>query len=313
MSGGVTATLNRLRDADFFINRQNLVNLFARQLRHGQLTLALGAGVSFAFGLPQWDALTATAAGKIGVPPQPGVRNEMLAQQMLTRLGNDRLAFASHVRTVLYDRYDITLHGLLTHPLLVAIGSICTGSGRGSIREIVTFNFDDLLEHYLLYYGFLAQSIDIFPAWESRADVRVYHPHGLLPNDFTKAIRHPIVYAQEDFDAVVGDAKSDLRRTVLNVFSRHTCLFLGLSGNDQNLTNILREVKQIHPSIRRGDLWWGFRFSDDENDPCRDLWARHGVFQITVPPSYGEVPMWLLETCQTAAMASIRELNYLRE
>lgn len=294
------ADLSRMRDPTFFALRENLTTYLAEQLLKGRLCLGLGAGVSMALTLPSWDDLTAAVAAEAGLPFTPGIQNEILAQQSLARLNGDRLRLGKIVRAALYNGYDSSLRGLVTHPLLVALGSLCIGSRRGSVRHIVTFNFDDLLEEYLRYYGFLAESVDRVPTWESRADVRVYHIHGLLPRDPSVPVRQPIVFTQADYDAVVGVATNDWRRTVLNVFASNTCVFIGLSGNDKNLTSLLSEVRKIHASSKRHDAYWGVRFSNSAEDPFLDLWKTHGVYQITVP-TYEDVPVWLLDICQEAA------------
>lgn len=292
--------LSRKRDPSFFEERSNVVSLLADQLLHGRLCLVLGAGVSCAIGLAGWAELTAHAATKASVDAPAGVPNEIIGQNILARCGNDRMKFAVLIREALYDKYDSSLRGLLTHPLLVAIGTLCMGSGRGNVRHALTFNYDDLLEQYLRYYGFILESVDLVPSWESRSDVRVYHPHGLLPSNLQTPIRNPIVFAQSDYDEVVGVASNAWRRAQLNLLASHSAIFIGLSGADQNLTSVLGEVKKIHASTARHDAFWGVRFSDRADDPFKEIWKTHGVYQLTVP-QYDDVPGWLLDICQEAA------------
>ncbi|HKY35313.1 MAG TPA: SIR2 family protein [Polyangiaceae bacterium] len=78
-----------------------------------------------------------------------------------------------------------------------------------------------------------------------------------------------------------------------------THLFVGLSGEDQNLKSMLKRVQDDH--ARQGEhLYWGVRFSADENDPLRNMWDMRGVFQHTVR-DYDDVPRLLLRVCQRAA------------
>jgi hypothetical protein len=46
-------------------------------------------------------------------------------------------------------------------------------------------------------------------------------------------------------------------------------------------------------------MFWGFRFSDNENDPRKSKWARRGVFQLTLG-GYEELPEWLRGIAQAA-------------
>ncbi|MHC4099055.1 MAG: SIR2 family protein [Planctomycetota bacterium] len=109
-----------------------------------------------------------------------------------------------------------------------------------------------------------------------------------------------IILAQNQYDKIVGNSKQAWRGIILDIFRSHTCLFIGLSGNDDNLTSILMETKNSHASKRQGDVFWGVRFSDNKNDPKQTTWNTRGVFQDAIA-SYQELPGWLLKVCQIAA------------
>ena len=169
-------------------------------------------------------------------------------------------------------------------------------SRRGS-ASIISFNFDNILELYLNYLGFDVTSVYSAPVWYNRADVKVYHPHGFLPYD---APPSHIIFAKRHYDNVVGDIYNIWKPKLLDILRCNTCIFIGLSGIDNNLTSILeKDVKDLHVSKTNRHLFWGVRFAD-KNDTRAFIWENRGVFQQKLD-NYDELPSWLFEISQLAA------------
>lgn len=274
-------------------------DFLARQLFFGRLTLVLGAGVSFGFGLPGWSELNERTASVTRCSVPIGLTGEEAADLILTKgFGGDELKFAEAVRTALYQGYDRSIDKLTSNRLLAAIGALTMASARGKVTTVVSFNFDDLLEKFLSYHGSVVNSISRMPSWKLVADVSVYHPHGHLPSDDNESLPGPIVFAQTHYDKRGGNV--EWRNLQVSEFSRTTCLFLGLSGKDNNLKSILTEVMPIHASRQHGDPFWGVRVSDAKDDPLRGSWEQRGICQYTLG-SYAELPDFLLDLCRRAA------------
>lgn len=274
-----------------------LTEFLAEQLRDGRLALVLGAGASFGFGLPGWHDLTILAANQCGCPVHPSKTDEQIADDVRRRCG-DAILFAETVRAALYQKHPFDFDVLMQSSLMRALGALAMPSARGHVSQIVSFNFDDLLETYLNFYGFAVEAVAVEPSWQSAADTVVFHQHGLLPVDTTKAVTK-ITFAQRDFDEIAVDVKNAWRRRVIPILTSHTCVFVGLSGNDSNLRQMLIEAHATHVSRRSNDRYWGVRFSDDVDDPNRDMWKENGITQITVA-TYDKVPERLLAICQRA-------------
>jgi hypothetical protein len=291
--------LTLLRDRDFYDDPSRLKDFLAEQLFNGRLALFLGAGVSTRFELPTWISLLERLAAQAGIALPDELGPEDAAEWLLTTcFGNDRLAFARAVHLALFQGCDASFASLRQSDLLAALGALVMTSSRGS-AGVVTFNFDDILETYLRLHGFDVASIASAPAWNSRTDVKVYHPHGLLPIGHPEAST-PVVFTRKDFDAIVGKNDVVWRQVLLGVSRSSTCLFIGLSGNDSNLTSLLDETNTSHPARLRGDIFWGVRFSANASDPRRMTWENRGVFQQVVA-SHDELPTWLFEIAQKAA------------
>ena len=285
-----------------------VIEFLSSQLLKGRLAVVLGAGASVGFGLPNWSRLTEELAAHVHCNLPPSLNDAQAGEYILNELGNDYMAFAEAVRHVLYKDFRISMESLARNPLLSAIGALTMTSMRGRVGPVVSFNFDDLLERYLFYHGWVAAAVSSVPSWDGRSDVVVLHPHGLLRSDLSRPVLNPIVYAQIDFDRIVGNAQNTWRRKLLNVFTSNTCLFIGLSGNDANLTNLLTECCENHVSRNSSDAFWGVRFSADHHDPMLSIWRARGVCQLTVE-EYSRVPSILFEICQGAAEVSQRLLT----
>jgi SIR2-like domain len=274
-------------------------DILASQLRAGRFALVIGAGVSTGFGLPDWDRLIEALAIRFGKIKSPDVSNEDFSEDLWRAAGRDDLVFASNVRECLYDKYSLRMDGLSDKPLLASISAMARPAKRGSVVHIISFNFDDLIEEYLSYYGILVQSIAELPAWDSNlAAVKILHPHGLLPIQRALPVT-PIIFTQYDYDRIVGDITQRWRSRLEMIMSSNTCLFLGLSGKDNNLMSIVARVGKFHVSKGRCDKFWGVRISCNENDIYRMKWEQRGICQYTLE-NYASLPAFLCEVCRRA-------------
>lgn len=271
----------------------------SQQLRSQRLVFVLGAGASFGFGLPSWEQLVYDLAKAAGVVVKKSWSAEKCADRVYATAGSDEIKFAELVRRALYGNFDSSIDRLLKNDVLRAVGAASMASVRGSANTIVSFNYDDLLEEYLRHHGVVVQSVARVPAWRDRCDVQVLHPHGLLPNDMGSPVLAGVVLAQEHYDRVVGKAKDLWRATLISAFASHTCVFVGLSGDDKNLRSILEDVKDIHVSKERRDAYWGVR-TCGPGDENQDMWSGKRVFNIALK-SFKDLGPWLIGLSQGAA------------
>lgn len=297
--------MSRARSRDCFEDRDCLVEHLATQLAKGRLALVLGAGVSMAFGLPSWERLVDRCFTLVSTSRPTTSSLEASAEYLFTNVfKRDRLSFAEHVRRALFQDFDFTMNGLRKNALLGAIGAMAMVSSRGSVAQIVSFNYDDVLERFLFYHGVDVESIDVLPAWTSSANLVVYHPHGLLSVQPEVVVKRGIVFTELDYDQVVGNIAELWNTVVRGTLCSSTCLLIGLSGNDKNLKSSMAYAKEHHVSVSEKHAFWGVRFSDNVVDPQRGAFEERGVFQVT--RSHAEIPAFLFEICQKA-----RELNIL--
>ncbi|MEW8353503.1 MAG: SIR2 family protein [Candidatus Thiodiazotropha sp.] len=281
---------------EYYEDKPNIQKWLASSLSGGRLRLILGAGVSAACGLPDWKDLVKNIAAKKNVTPIGDNDPERSSWLLRKTFNNDRHEFAIAVQEALYDGYDYSLASLTTKRLLLALGALAMPSRRGSVSEIITFNFDDLLELYLKYLGFSVLSTTILPRWSERQDVEVLHIHGLLPSDNSATIPRNIVFTESDFDEVVG--RSDIwRKKTVQILQSNICVFIGISGEDPNLRSILTEIKKTHVSSSTHP-YWGIRFTSNEDDKRNDHFQDNGILPVII--EHKHIPDWLLAVSQLA-------------
>ena len=111
---------------------------------------------------------------------------------------------------------------------LAGIGALVAYSRRGTVKDVFSFNFDDILERYLLYHGVLARPVIEENFWAGAGDVVVHHPHGFLPSPgspFPEGSSR-IVLDERSFVSQKDDSRCNQRMEV--AMQANVCLFVGL-------------------------------------------------------------------------------------
>lgn len=276
------------------------IQMLARRLRSGSLALAVGAGASAGLGLPNWYQLVNRCLRKAAISAVVSKRTSndtlrSLVRQIEEKLGN---AYMTTVRDALYEKTDFT-DDMLTQELLIALGACLMGSGRGSITEVLNFNFDNVLDWYLNLHGYTTQIISEIPSLRKDVDVTIYHPHGYLPKDDPpRKFSRFLVFSQESYDQKVAKFETDpwiahFRHTLRN----REVIFVGLSGEDPLFGPLLGE---IYPSVRKWRHIGFWLFGPNAKPNTVSQLKSHGIVPLQFK-TYGEIPKFLLKVCQQAA------------
>lgn len=234
-------------------------------LRERLLTLMVGAGISSKLGLPEWPELAKgvaeTASDRLGLiradrfnvaDLDNNVSGRTLLRRMLKvrrQMGHET-AFVELVKQVLYGPKWETPSIMDASPTLRALGMMIAGSQRGRINEIVNFNFDSLLEWYLLAHGFVVASYRSWPSSYIEADVRIYHPHGYLP--FSPDQGHQssrIAFDEKRVNDIVVDPANQWKHLYRYLFCTRIFLAVGLSGEDPIINLMLQEASALTEPI----------------------------------------------------------------
>ncbi len=288
---------------DDFNARQQLIDYLAYQLVHGRLALVLGAGISVPFGLPDWERLIKQLFDNKSVSPPSGPPEWQVEYFRVKYYKADSRGFVDAIHKVLYDHVKADFSTLRGNGTLTAIGSLVMASRRGSASDVITFNFDNLLEMFLGYHGFVTASIFTKSHWAQAVDVTIYHPHGLIPFDPNqeRSDGGDVIFDQSSYSSVVGKADDPWRQTVLTILRRRTCLFIGLSGKDDNLDSMMKECRNQHACRDENTAYWGVTFSTNDDDVARTIWQERGIFYNRIADYAQDLPEFLFAICQKSA------------
>lgn len=294
--------MSALEAVGFWKNFPDAIDDFlADQLISRRIALVLGAGVSQGAGLPNWQELVHRLYESKGIVPDPALSPEKASEDFYSKYYNDKdKEFAGLVRDVLYIGTKLDPTSLGRSPLLNAIGAILTASTRGSAGCAITFNYDDLLESHLRYRGFVVNAVYELPAWNKATDMLVLHAHGYLPSEKSLATSKGIVLTRMDYDRVIGKSDDIWNQRMLDIFRSHTCIFIGLSGDDARLTSLLSTTKDHHRSCLDKHAFWGVRAVASDADLTNGTWTDRGVYCRSLG-SYDDIPNWLFNICRLAA------------
>lgn len=283
-----------------------LIDRLATLLRTGRLAVIFGAGASAGLGLPLWKDLVQGLASEALVSFSDTAIDSMEQMLELTsvikhKLGDNSL-FRDLVKKHLYKSFEGDEDRFLDHRLLVAVGSMLMKSQRGSVSEVLTFNFDDILEQYLGIHGFSTQVICSLPELRRSVDVTIYHPHGFIPSEGGGLDgENSLVLSGDDFDERLADPTNSWTLLTIDLLLRKVPILIGVSPQGPNLGPLILGVRNRLSDARPTAFWFLGGNSIKDAEKVR----RWGCVAICVD-SYQEIPKMLLSVCRRAGRGITR-------
>lgn len=263
----------------FWDDQENLESLLGRSLARGQVLVCLGAGISYFARLPSWDTLLTRIADSTSLNGGEktviaAIKDPYARASELRRSGfnDDSRRFVEALRDALYQGGVVNkAEDAFQDPGMQALSFLCSRSIRGGCNNIVTYNFDDLVEKMFRHGGVVAESIASPQFVSSRADVSVFHPHGFVPNEIPlPANARPVITAEDR----AGPMHDHWAEVLVYLYSKHLPLLIGLSGKDKALIDALTAAKARHKFIGN-DGWPYFGVAIGVGD--MDTKALHGA------------------------------------
>jgi len=228
------------------LDQSKCVDILSDALKYGSLNLIIGAGVSLSTkkdGFPSWAELAKSCCEKTNIDfdDKASFRNKYILNKLenvrKSCLNNGKF-FNEIVKDSLYENIEYNIN-LLKTDLLIAIGALVMNSSKSNLANVINYNFDDLLEWYLTFYGFDIQMISDTNNLIISSDVNIYHPHGFLPKcerfvDFTS---EKIILSNRDY--VEAGWNMDFWNSIQhNILSNKINLFIGMSGKDTHVESL---------------------------------------------------------------------------
>jgi hypothetical protein len=190
----------------------------------GQLALFLGAGVSQGAGLPGWGELLRGLALEANLSAEDARAFARLDYYDQARILEYRLGGHSALRRAIAARLR-QRHYSISHGLLAGLGT----------RELVTMNYDDLMEAALASIGCPAAALPYEPA--SQQDRWILKMHGCVNH------QDEIVLTREDY-LRYADRRAALAGLVQGLLITRHMLFVGFSLTDDNFHRIADDVRK---------------------------------------------------------------------
>lgn len=285
-----------------YCDPKRAVEYLGQMLHQGSLALVIGAGASAGIGLPNWLNLVKSCLRSAGLPDDvdDNTPNAVLMKKIdsVERTAGNNDEYFRIVHDALYSDGAKINFGIFNHPLLVAIGALIMGGRRGTVREVLNFNFDNILEYYLGLYGTESDVVYKLPSLRKDKDVTIYHPHGYLPKDDLDSFSDFLILSRFSYDKRLGASLDVWKELSIDFFRRKVALFIGLSGEDAELMAVLSSLESEIRKERPTGFWlFGNKMDEDE-------FLMRNVVPVRLE-THSEYPEFILKICQEAAKISM--------
>ena len=255
--------------------RDQHLDQLRKAFRAGNLTLYVGAGLSVGNGLPSWDKLvlamyfSAIKRDDIveAIRPFPNYlfaiaewhlerRREPLdiTARKIRNLYTDESLFLEKLHETLYAGFaqpgprtvqTPNVRALLNaNATLKSVAELCKkrGSNPGSVKSVITYNYDNLLE--LAIKANRAQ-----PIWRANQILKegslpIYHVHGYIPTEGERSSPGELVFTEEQYYLAAQNAYSWSNLVQIRHLSSSLGLMIGLSLTDRNMRRLLDALKK---------------------------------------------------------------------
>ena len=229
---------------------QNIALKKANNLFHsGNNTLFLGAGVSSSAGLPSWNKLLQSMIEQSSQCADSEVYSENLNKDS----DNSSIIKGRYIK-MLYNNDNNNFVTSIKNALNVSTNSSLLIRNIGNviktkrINQIITYNYDDLIENELDLSGINFTSISKSERLVGNL-LPIYHVHGYIPiiRKDSKFNPNDVRLSEDSYHEIYKDSYHWSNVIQLYALNNSTCFFIGLSMKDPNLRRLL------DISTKRGD------------------------------------------------------------
>lgn len=247
--------LNRGQKKDWKEKRDAIIQEAKEVVGKGNCVLFLGAGVGRSAKMPSWKDLLKDLMGEVKkLKGETLDAFKELSSHVLDECGNSYLVMCRYLQTAIKLHDDKVKFSDLIQKHLYGkkepsklLNDLANIVQQRKTEEVLTYNFDDLLEQYLIKLG-LQEGKD-FITISKDAEISgnemlpIYHVHGVIPEKGPSDI---VVFSEEEYHKRYSNPFHWSNIEQLHALSRKHCFFIGLSMTDPNLRRLLDAARQIN-------------------------------------------------------------------
>lgn len=279
-----------------------------KQIDTNRFGLVFGAGLSLGCELPSWDNLVKSLADDPSVdgnkvlevaPPRTGLpyQTEMLFEHFRHRRYANESQDKHNTRSLDY-KIGAEWRGLIRKYLYQNVaGNLAEKlSSHAYLKQFlpiirrthmtVTYNFDDMLEQSLSLEraeeeeGQSRGFESVTNPWSQfrRQTAIIYHVNGVVPQNPMETPSDHFVFSESSFVKQLMGIFAGDQAGLVNHLSKHTCLFVGLSLEDDTLRNALIQAAHSCP----GNIHYYIHFDNNcagISDECKQA-IRRANFKV---------------------------------
>ncbi len=225
--------------------------------KNKNLSLFVGAGLSIPYGVPGWSdlitalllneadsrfkafyphyqyALASWLTDTVGFGPTSLAR---VVKYNLEHHNATNISFPQAIKNVLYANYQPKPDQGTSLKAVAHLIARSEAQG-GRLRQIVTFNFDDLLEQRLQELNLKCRSV-IGPIANKDGYIDIVHPHGVIPQ-YAEIPEQEIVFSEDEYHQITIQPFHWALTQLASTLSNSTVLCIGLSMTDPNLKRLI--------------------------------------------------------------------------
>jgi len=273
-----------------------------QQFQSNRLGLVFGAGISKDLSFPNWDELVKGIAyhewirGKDIYESSSRWSSSTAITQLLfqhfkasriAQLESEFPSIAYRERRVMSDWREVVHEVLYKKSLESRKAKV---EGHPYLKDFIplinksefsiNYNFDDTIEFMLAEKEWNPKENKGKPyqaVWNPHMQFReeaavIYHPNGYLPGDKNLQQSDELIFSEESFSDQLIESMSGKLSTLLHQFTKKTCLFIGLSLDDNTLKHLLRQSAAISP----GNYHYFIRYTSSRDTLTDD--ERNAIF-----------------------------------
>ena len=209
------------------------------EIREGQNTLFVGAGLSVSLGVPGWDRLLRELAKCLksidgGIPRFDSVQKDshgshlIAARYLQDTMNREKLSLVAEIRKLLYQN---------THLDSDFLDAVIELLKLNRIGEIITYNYDTLLEQRMTKDEIRNMPVD-GQNKRVKNKLPVMHVHGVIHPEDTGCDKN-VVLSEDEYHQLYRDSYHWANVAQLYALTHTTCVFVGLSMTDPSLRRLL--------------------------------------------------------------------------